>query len=125
MFQGFPRGSPLIPDINKALLKVSESGELQELENKMVATQSCEEVGLEDSSSISATSYWVLFTLTGVTSTVALAVYAVHCYSKHEEPTFRNKIIWGFMSAVITHLGHRNKWFRRKVSDVESPAITP
>lgn len=124
--QVFPKGSPLVPEMNKALLIVSESGKLGELEKKMLATQNCEEMeSEEDFSSISLTSYWILFTLTGFTSTVALAVYVVHLYSKLEEPIFRNKIIWRLMSAVIAPWGQQKKWFCRKISDIESPANVP
>ncbi|XP_044507851.1 glutamate receptor 2.8-like [Mangifera indica] len=123
----FPKGSPLVPDMNKALLNLSECGKLRELENKMLTTQNCEEMeSEEDYSSISVTSYWVLFTLTGFTSTLALAVYGVHLYSKLEKPIFGNKIIWRVMSAVIAHWRLKKKWFCRKVSDIESPtSIVP
>ncbi|KAJ0101036.1 hypothetical protein Patl1_04782 [Pistacia atlantica] len=122
----FPKGSPLVPEMNKALLKVSESGKARELEKKMLATQNCEEMeSEEDFSSISVTSYWVLFTLTGFTSTVALAVYVAHLYSKLEEPIFGNQIIWRLMSAVIAPWGQQKKWFCRKISDIESPSNVP
>ncbi|KAJ4726397.1 Glutamate receptor [Melia azedarach] len=44
----FPKGSPLLPRVTEALLNVSESGKLQELENKIIASQKCMEVDLDE-----------------------------------------------------------------------------
>ncbi|KAL5738111.1 hypothetical protein ACOSP7_030872 [Xanthoceras sorbifolium] len=102
----FPRGSELIPDINNSLLNLSETGELRKLENKMLEREKCEEEDSDDqeTSSISYTSYWVLFLLTGATSTVALMKL---------EDSF-SEITWKLMFAVI------KRQVSRKVSDVEN-----
>ncbi|KAL2326770.1 hypothetical protein Fmac_020197 [Flemingia macrophylla] len=39
----FPRGSPLLPSVNQALLNISENGTLRELENIMLAAEECED----------------------------------------------------------------------------------
>ncbi|TXG66812.1 hypothetical protein EZV62_008087 [Acer yangbiense] len=111
----FPKGSELIPDINKSLLNLSEEGKLRELENKMLEKEKCEGDDEDDQegSSISVTSYWVLFILTGGTSTVALVVYVVHCCRKLEDAM--SQTTWKLMFSVIKHYQ-----LSRKVSDVES-----
>ncbi|KAL5803001.1 hypothetical protein ACOSQ4_031306 [Xanthoceras sorbifolium] len=110
----FPRGSELIPDINKSLLNLSETGNLRNLENQMLEREKCEEEDSDDqeTSSISFTSYWVLFLVTGATSTVALMVYVVHCCQKLEDSF--SETTWKLMFSVIKHR------VSRKVSDVES-----
>ncbi|KAK2638885.1 hypothetical protein Ddye_026680 [Dipteronia dyeriana] len=119
--QVFPMGSQLISDINKALLNVSETGTLREVENKMLERQKSVDDDHryhqnQDTSSISFANYWALFILTGGTSTVSLVVYVVHCCTKIEDTMFGHKTIWKLMSALIKH----RKWLSRKVSKVET-----
>ncbi|KAH9763851.1 glutamate receptor [Citrus sinensis] len=57
----FPKGSPLLPSVIEALLKVSESGKLRELETSMIASEKCMEVNLHDDddiSSLSPSGFW-------------------------------------------------------------------
>uniref|UniRef100_A0A2N9I1J8 Ionotropic glutamate receptor C-terminal domain-containing protein n=1 Tax=Fagus sylvatica TaxID=28930 RepID=A0A2N9I1J8_FAGSY len=69
----FPRGSPLLPSITEALLKVSESGRLRELENNMIASAKCQDVETDkETPSLSPNSFLVLFIMSGGTSTLAL-----------------------------------------------------
>ncbi|KAK2638881.1 hypothetical protein Ddye_026676 [Dipteronia dyeriana] len=118
----FPRGSELIPDINKSLLNLSEAGKLRDLENKMLEKEKCDgddaDGDDEEGSSISVTSYRVLFILTGGTSTVALVVYVVRCCRKLED--FMSQTTWKLMFSVIKHYR-----LSRKVSDVESSTNLP
>ncbi|XP_058002408.1 glutamate receptor 2.8-like [Hevea brasiliensis] len=105
----FPRGSPLVHDVTKALLNVSEHGKLQELEKAMLASEKCVDVKSEDEiSSLSPSSFWVLFILTGGTSTVALVSYLIQ----------RRKMIWRLILAIM--IG--KKQLSRRNSNVESPA---
>ncbi|XVF70105.1 hypothetical protein PTKIN_Ptkin11bG0135700 [Pterospermum kingtungense] len=79
-YKVFPKGSPLLHSVTEALLNVSESGKLRELENSMIASQSCAEVDVNhDISSLSPDSFWALFSLTASFSTLALIVYVGHC----------------------------------------------
>ncbi|KAK1405102.1 Glutamate receptor [Heracleum sosnowskyi] len=76
----FPKGSPMVNDVNKALLGVFESGKLRELEDKMIGSERCVEVDSsnDDEISLSLDSFWILFVLTGGTTTCALAIYALN-----------------------------------------------
>ena len=76
--QAFPRGSPLLASINKALLQVSENGTLLKLEKIMLESEKCTDIETDNESgppSLTLTSFWVLFTLTIGTSTIALVIY--------------------------------------------------
>ncbi|KAG6685477.1 hypothetical protein I3843_12G114400 [Carya illinoinensis] len=116
----FPSGSPLLPDVTKALLNVSESGKLRGLEISMIAAQECEDTELiDDISSLSPSSFWVLFVLTAGTSTAALLVYVV-CHKR-----FGQKTIWRLMLAVMRHWWHRKKSFSRRVSSNERSSNFP
>ena len=110
MFQQvFPKGSPLLVDVSEALLKVSESGKLQELENAMVASQKCVNMDWEEEdSSLSPNSFWVLFIITGGTSTVALLTYIAHDHR-----------------TLMNHWTHCKRRISRKVSDLESSTNSP
>ncbi|KAF5460937.1 hypothetical protein F2P56_020771 [Juglans regia] len=116
----FPRGSPLLPDVTKALLNVSESGKLRDLEIRMIASQECEDIeSIDDISSLNPSSFWVLFVLTAGTSTAALLVYVV-CHRR-----FGQKTIWRLMLAVMRHWWHRKKSFSRRVSSNERSSNFP
>ncbi|OMO89523.1 Ionotropic glutamate receptor [Corchorus olitorius] len=100
----FPKGSPLLPLVTEALLNVSESGKLRELEQSMLASQNCTQVDLEDDiSSLSPSSFWALFLLTGSMSTVALLIYV--SYGKPHRTIGPNllveKVNWITMWAVM------------------------
>ena len=112
VYQVFPRGSPLVPYVTKALLNVSESGRLRYLENNMIASEKCSDGELVDEMSrLSPSSFWVLFMFTGSTSTISLLVYVV-CNKR-----FGHKIIRRLASVVMRRWGHHKETFPRKVRD--------
>nr|XP_034932424.1 glutamate receptor 2.8-like [Populus alba] len=72
--RAFPRGSPLLPSIDEALLKVSENGILMELENRFINPGNCPDVE-DENHSLSLRSFGTLFIITTGTSTISLAIY--------------------------------------------------
>ncbi|KAF5188943.1 Glutamate receptor 3.2 [Thalictrum thalictroides] len=70
----FPKGSPILPDISKAVLEVTESGKLQELENKLLSAYNCSE-SKEHDGSLGVPSFSGLFYITGGTTTITLVLY--------------------------------------------------
>ncbi|XP_014500728.1 glutamate receptor 2.8-like [Vigna radiata var. radiata] len=118
----FPRGSPLIPDVNKALLDLVETGKVSELENKMLASEKCEDTEVNgETASLSPNSFWVLFILTGGTSTFSILVYVFRMnYANSEEKT-----IWRLTTMIIQQCNHAKRRMSRKVSDVaENPTTS-
>ncbi|CAN1238537.1 Glutamate receptor 2.7 [Linum grandiflorum] len=76
----FAKGSPWLPYITEALVKVTESGKLRDLERDMIASQKC--IGNDlfgNSDSIGADSFWMLFIFTAGTSTLALLIFLFCC----------------------------------------------
>ncbi|KAK1370738.1 hypothetical protein POM88_036830 [Heracleum sosnowskyi] len=75
----FKKNFPLLPDINKAILKISENGKLLELEERYLNSEKCVEPILftNEDAGIGLESFAILFVLSGCTSTVALAIYVI------------------------------------------------
>lgn len=124
MSQVFPRGSPLLPSVNEAMLKVIESGKLRDLENSMLASLKCLDAETDGTTpSLSPSSFWVLFIFSGGTSTIALVVYIFRFY----KPMLEHKTIWKLMFAVTKHWGNPNlNRYSRRGSDInaENPTIS-
>lgn len=117
VLQAFPRGSQLLPSVSQAMLKVSESGKLQDLENAMLASEKCTDIEPDDeplSLSLSPSYFWVLFVFTGGTSSMALAIYIFRaCISVSE-----HKAIWKLMMAVMKQWWNKKRRFSRRVSEI-------
>ncbi|KAK1293453.1 Glutamate receptor 2.8 [Acorus calamus] len=84
----FPKGSPLVADVSRAILNVREGYWMVEIEKKWLGDQnSCLNHGsISRSNSLSFASFWGLFLITGVTSTSALIIYIIRFlyYSRYE-----------------------------------------
>ncbi|XP_073113529.1 glutamate receptor 2.8-like [Elaeis guineensis] len=80
----FPKGSPLVPDLSRAILNVTESDEMMEIERLWFGDQSdCPKEGSTlSSNSLDFRSFWGLFLITGLASTVLCLYYLVtFCYT--------------------------------------------
>lgn len=121
--QAFPKGFSWLSDANKALMNVSESGKLKELEDTFLTSEKCvdDESFPNGDESLSPLSFSILFVLTGGTSTVALVVYVVMSIRQFKEsnPGVTNifELIYVFM---------KDQWYQwrhssRVVADAESP----
>ena len=118
--QAFPIGSPYLPGVNKALLDLFETGKLRELENRMLASEKCEESQPDgETASLSPNSFWALFTLTAGTSTIALLIYVIGMnYSNHEQKT-----ICRLTMEMVQKLRHAKRRISRRVSDVAESSV--
>ena len=86
LMQAFPKGYPLLSSINEALLNVSESPKLKELEDAYIVSEKCVDVesGYDEIASLQLNSFWILFASTGGISTIALLIYAItYCCKRH------------------------------------------
>ncbi|XP_019193341.1 PREDICTED: glutamate receptor 2.5-like [Ipomoea nil] len=73
----FPKGSSILEGVNKALLNMTESGKLGELEKEMISEEECLDVEKKDETSLGPRSFSVLFGLTGGISTISLTVFVM------------------------------------------------
>ncbi|KAG6740229.1 hypothetical protein POTOM_055669 [Populus tomentosa] len=78
-FQAFPKGSPLVPDVSRAVLNMTEGDNMREIENAWFGKQSnCPDSSNSvTSNSLSLKSFWGLFLIAGVASLLALIIFMV------------------------------------------------
>ncbi|XP_021805283.1 glutamate receptor 2.8-like [Prunus avium] len=82
----FPKRSPLVPDLSRAVLNVTEGEVIMNIENKWF---SVEKNCVDNSSpqvasySLGLASFWGLFLIAGVASILALIIYAASFLHKH------------------------------------------
>ncbi|CAI9784239.1 unnamed protein product [Fraxinus pennsylvanica] len=122
----FPKGSLLLPDIDEALLNVRENGVLKDLEQRLIASEQCVDIQSDnESASLSPQNFFVLFIITGVTSSTSLLIYYFRAKDRYENSQYNG--IWIAIMVVLNKLGHHRNRISRKVSDVadENPENSP
>ncbi|KAF5185774.1 Glutamate receptor 2.2 [Thalictrum thalictroides] len=75
----FPKGSPILPDISKAVLEVTETGQLLELEHALISSYNCSDSDSHNDS-LGVTSFLGLFYITGATTTLTLVLYLLRSF---------------------------------------------
>lgn len=70
----FQKGSPVAKDVSKAILQLSEQGSLKNLEEKwLYSSDECStSSSSNDTESLKLGNFWVLYLISGVTSTICL-----------------------------------------------------
>ncbi|XP_078150469.1 glutamate receptor 2.7-like [Carex rostrata] len=83
----FPKGSPLVADISRAILNITDGDEIIQLEKKWIGDSNCPSSGsiTEESNSLNFLSFWGLFLITGVVSTTCLLIYAIMSFCKNRQ----------------------------------------
>ncbi|KAL1552579.1 hypothetical protein AAHA92_13360 [Salvia divinorum] len=73
----FPIGSPLVPDISRAILNVTEGKKMMEIEKKWVEndTKCADSSEFSSSNSLGIESFWGLFMIVGIAGVLALIIY--------------------------------------------------
>ncbi|KAJ3704043.1 hypothetical protein LUZ61_007748 [Rhynchospora tenuis] len=71
----FGKGSPLVPDVSRAIVNITNGDDIIQIEKKWIGEQKCQNDGNNvESNSLSFLSFWGLFLMTGVVSTVCLLI---------------------------------------------------
>lgn len=84
LMQVFPRGSPLVADVSRAILNVTQGDKLETLEDAWFKRSNCAESDTSFSSnSLGLDSFWALFLLAGVASMSALTIFATTFLCQH------------------------------------------
>ncbi|KAM7480975.1 hypothetical protein LguiB_005558 [Lonicera macranthoides] len=73
----FPKGSPLVPDVSRAVLRVTEGEEMAKIEKAWFGKQTnCPDPNTSvSSSSLGVNSFWGLFVIVGVAASFALIIF--------------------------------------------------
>ncbi|XP_065878433.1 glutamate receptor 2.7-like [Euphorbia lathyris] len=104
----FPRGSPLVSDVSRAILEVTENIGMQKIEDTWISDGSrCPDGGSSVSSSSSVLgldSFWGLFLIAGVISFSAVLMYAAMFVYAHREILMSSGSVEGSASSKILHL---------------------
>ncbi|KAK7311928.1 hypothetical protein RJT34_10404 [Clitoria ternatea] len=81
----FPRNSPLVADVSRAILKVTEDPRMKEIENGWFHKQSsCPDTSTSlSSNSLGLDNFWGLFLISGVASVSALVIFATTFLYEH------------------------------------------
>lgn len=81
----FPIGSPLVPDISRAVLNLTEGDKIVGIENEWLGQQtSCpEQTTVVSSQSLGLNSFWGLFLIVGIASFTALIIYGAMFIYEH------------------------------------------
>jgi len=74
--QVFQKGSAVARDFSRAILKLLEQGEIKKLEDKWL-NSSGECLSNSTSKSLRLGSFWVLYVISGATSTICFLLYAI------------------------------------------------
>ncbi|KAG2663781.1 hypothetical protein I3760_16G049100 [Carya illinoinensis] len=87
----FPRGSPLVADVSRAILNVKEGGKMKEIESAWFEKQTnCEDSSAQVSSeSLGLTSFWGLFLIAGIASLSALIFSVSMFFYKERQHIFK------------------------------------
>ncbi|XP_054813511.1 glutamate receptor 2.7-like [Prosopis cineraria] len=81
----FPKGSPLVAEISRAILNVTQGYKMKAIENAWFKEKSCYGSDASVSSnSLGLESFWGLFLIVGVASGLALIFFAINFLYQHE-----------------------------------------
>ncbi|XP_062022246.1 glutamate receptor 2.8-like [Rosa rugosa] len=129
----FPKGSPLVPDVSRSILNVTEGEEMKNIENKWFgkkATCSVTNPMLSDSSSLGVDSFWGLFLISGFSSCLALILFATSFFFRHRHIliTIRGSSICrkvGVLFRVFDEKDITSHTFRNKNLGRVEPSASP
>ncbi|GLT47948.1 hypothetical protein SLA2020_216010 [Shorea laevis] len=81
----FPEGSPLVADVSKAILNVTESDKMREIENKWLKKHCPDSSTLVSSNRLDLGSFWGLFLIAGVAAALALIIFVADFLYKQRD----------------------------------------
>ncbi|XP_031280822.1 glutamate receptor 2.7-like [Pistacia vera] len=82
----FPLGSPLVPDVSRAILNVTEGPKMNEIKDAWFKKNSCPDPStLVSSHSLGLNSFWGLFLIAGIVSILALIIFMAIFVYEHRE----------------------------------------
>ncbi|KAL0312208.1 UNVERIFIED_CONTAM: Glutamate receptor 2.7 [Sesamum radiatum] len=81
----FPIGSPLVPDVSRAILNITEGEKMVEIEKKWLGDKAkcTNSVNLLSSDSLGLDSFWGLFMIVGITAVSAFMIHVIRFLHDH------------------------------------------
>lgn len=92
--QAFQRGSPLTKDFSEGILSLAENGTLKSLEDKWLTPNNCSRSDSNSGTeSLTIGDFWVLYVISGLTSTIFLVIGLFRSYFHQEKEGDQDKVI--------------------------------
>ncbi|KAF8015219.1 hypothetical protein BT93_H0888 [Corymbia citriodora subsp. variegata] len=107
----FPKGSPLVPDISRAILNVTEGPKMMEIENKWFPSKSncLNSTNSVSSNSLDLDSFWGLFSIVGAAAVLALSISMVMIINRSwHEVTSSSSSLWEKIAGLGRRFYQRN-----------------
>ncbi|XP_034893800.1 glutamate receptor 2.7 isoform X2 [Populus alba] len=113
----FQKGSPIAADVSKAILKLSENGELKTLEERWFApSRECSSSATDNdiTESLSLQNFWGIYIITGATSTICFLLFLFRLLKNyhHQQDEDRgnatpsDKSVWGKTVTLARYIYH-------------------
>ncbi|WJX35445.1 hypothetical protein P8452_23435 [Trifolium repens] len=124
----FPKGSPLVADISRAILNVTQGDKMKTIEKTWFKEAICLDSNTKISSNnnLGLESFWGLFLIAGVSSLLALLIFVITfiCQNKHillnNDP---NTSVWQRVCILIRIFDQRDSnchTFKKSVNEIKS-----
>lgn len=111
--QAFPKGSPLVADVSRAVIELTENGKILEMEQNWLSEATCaRQENSMNSIAISLQSFKGLFAITGGVTSVCLLIFIASYLYRHRD--FHRRIsnsritIWSKVVAICRHFDQRS-----------------
>ncbi|KEH35890.1 glutamate receptor 3.2 [Medicago truncatula] len=109
----FPKGSPLVADISRAILNVTQGDRMKTIENAWLKKTSCLDSNTEISSnnSLGLESFWGLFLIAGIASLLALLIFVITFLYQHKHiwlPNSPSNSIWRRIRVLVMIFDQRD-----------------
>ncbi|KAG6739153.1 hypothetical protein POTOM_056739 [Populus tomentosa] len=125
----FPKGSPLVPDISRAILNMIDGDKMKEIQDKWFGNQtSCPDSGTSvPSNTLSIKSFWGLFLIAGIAALSALIIFIVMFV--HQEgrvvlgPSGSTTSIWSKIRHLFSIFNQRDFTSHVEVNGIHLPSM--
>ncbi|KZV23961.1 glutamate receptor 2.8-like [Dorcoceras hygrometricum] len=107
----FPIGSPLVRDVSRSILTITESTKMEEIERKWLGYRTNCQDSLDPPRSLGLGSFWGLFSIVGVAGISAFTIYLTMFLHEHWHVIQRSdpdSTIWSKMSELLGRFNNRD-----------------
>ncbi|KAK7283151.1 hypothetical protein RIF29_12472 [Crotalaria pallida] len=106
----FPKGSPLVADISRAILNVTQGDKMRRIEGAWLKESNCQDSNTKVSSnSLGLESFWGLFLIAGTTSLLALLICAMSFLYQHRHICYNpSTSIWRRIGILLRIFNQRD-----------------
>ncbi|WCJ30467.1 glutamate receptor 2.2 [Euphorbia peplus] len=111
----FPKGSPLVSDISRAILNVTEGDKMKEIERAWFGTEPpCPDptTSVSTDSNLGLQSFWGLFLIAGIISVLALLIFSVMFVYEQRQVLMDSDSVWSKILKLFRIFDQKSHTFR-------------